>query len=160
MFGVSVCLAALGIVNVVGTVLSLIAWLSAALFFTYTVVIIEKNSFCEENLKVALDMIKDFAGYREELLDDVSVYSNMAKAGVEGSVANSIVLFAQSMTKHDTAFLIRVAHEEKIWHAYMAGRPIHVEQMKIILKMIKRKIENVSDESSFIFKKRNSDIIN
>jgi len=106
------------------------------------------------------DSIEYFNGYHETMLDSVAIYSEMACNGVKAPVANSIISFAHEMSPEHTILLIGIDHDEFRWSIRVAGRPIHISQLKIIWGLVNKHLEQNAKPSGTLIVKKDSSIIN
>jgi hypothetical protein len=155
VWGGSVGLALTGKLDAINIIVSQIAWAVAGLSTIAMVIYYNKARSCQETLDDAITIIEHITGYREDLIDEIAIYSKMVHTGVPAPVTNAIVSLAQELKDSDTVFLIRVSHDEGAWYIRVAGKPIHLKQALFIMDLIKDRIRNSASKKGFIFKKEN-----
>ena len=112
--------------------------------------IVDSYSDLIEKTKLSVEY---FSGYREEMLENVSVYSQMASCGVEAPVANSIVSFAQEIGPDHTIILVGINHRDAQWSVRVAGKSIHLSQLKAIWSLVNDHLEkNAKPKGTLIIK--------
>jgi hypothetical protein len=113
---------------------------------------IEVLEECNAQLRRTKEILDWVLGFDEKLDKAVSIYSKLVKSTGTGTT-NALVNFSLSTGLNDTVFLIRINHDSEIWHFQVAGRPIHLEQARVILLSAIAKIEAVAGPENIIQKK-------
>ena len=152
-WGASVGWAVTGQLSAFEIILFQLAWIVATVSTVATSIYYRRAAAYQETLDDAISIIEQITGYREELIEEVAIYSKMAHSGVPASITNAIISLAQELKDSDTVVLVRVSHEEGAWYIRVAGQPVHLAQMLHIMDLIKERMRNSASEKGFIFKK-------
>lgn len=104
--------------------------------------------------------VEYFSGYDEEMKDSVAIYSHMATSGVEAPIANSIISFAQELGPDHTVILVDIDHSNAQWSVRVAGRSIHLSQLRAVWTLVNRHLEESAAPIGTLIVKKDPSIMN
>lgn len=90
--------------------------------------------------------------YSENVPDELAMLSNLSQTAVHAPTIKSMIGFSRTVKYNDTVFLIRMDHDEAVWHMTVSGRSIDEAQAQSICDGIKKKIEELAKKDKLIKK--------